>query len=56
MNKKWLYLLLLMVCISQSGCDLLALPGQILGGVFGLAGQALGVASTLPMPPPWMFF
>jgi hypothetical protein len=56
MSKKWPFLLLLAVCLTQSGCDLLALPGEIIGGMFGLAGQALGIASTLPMPPPWMFF
>jgi len=56
MSKKWIYLMLLLVCVTQSGCDLLALPGEIIGGMFGLAGQALGIASTLPMPPPWVFF
>jgi len=56
MKKKWLFLLLLLVCVSQSGCDLLALPGELLGGLFGLGSQALGIASTLPLPPPWMFF
>ena len=56
MKKKWLFLLLLTVCLTQSGCELLSLPGQIIGGLFGLAGQALGIASTMPMPPPWVFF
>ena len=56
MTSKWLFILLLMVCLSQSGCELLSLPGQILSGMFGLAGQVLGVASNVPMPPPWMFF
>ena len=56
MSKKKFFLLLLIVCLTQSGCELLSLPGEIIGGMFGLAGQALGVASTLPMPPPWMFF
>ena len=45
-TRKWFFILLLMVCLSQSGCELLSLPGQILSGMFGLAGQALGIAST----------
>ena len=56
MNKKWFFLLLLTVCFTQSGCDLLALPGELLAGMFGLGSQAIGVAASLPMPPPWMFF
>lgn|GEM_PF-998068 len=56
MMRRLSFCMLVVVCLTQSGCDLLALPGQIIGGLFGLAGQALGVASTLPMPPPWMFF
>jgi len=56
MNKKWYFVVLIIVCLTQSGCELLSLPGEIIGGLFGLAGQALGVASALPMPPPWMFF
>ena len=54
--KKGLFFLLLLVCLTQSGCELLSLPGEIIAGMFGLAGQALGLASTVPMPPPWMFF
>jgi hypothetical protein len=56
MTRRGLFILLLMVCLSQSGCELLSLPGEILSGMFGLAGQALGIASAMPMPPPWMFF
>ena len=47
---------LLILCITQSGCALFALPGQLIGGIFNLAGQALQVANGLPKPPPWMFF
>jgi len=54
--RKWYFLLLLAVCLSQSGCELLSLPGEIIGGLFGLGSQALGVASAMPLPPPWMFF
>jgi len=56
MSRNILFMLLLIVCLTQSGCELLSLPGEILGGLFGLGSQALGVASALPMPPPWMFF
>ncbi|MDE2027260.1 MAG: hypothetical protein KGK03_08750 [Candidatus Omnitrophica bacterium] len=56
MIKRRLFLLLLAVCLTQSGCALFSLPGQLLGGLFGLGSQAIGVASTLPMPPPWVFF
>ena len=44
------------LCISQSGCALLQLPFQLFSGLFDLAGQALQVASSLPTPPPWVFF
>lgn len=60
MKRGGLFILLLIVCVTQSGCELLSLPAEILGGMFGLAGQAIGaaasVASTMPMPPPWVFF
>jgi hypothetical protein len=49
--KKRFFLLLLAVCLTQSGCELLSLPGDIISGLFGLAG-----AATLPLPAPWMFF
>jgi len=38
------------------GCDLLTLPFQLLGSAVGLAGEAMSLASSLPMPPPWVFF
>ncbi len=47
---------LLLLCVSQSGCALLALPAQIFGSAVNLAGQALQVASSLPTPPPGVFF
>ncbi len=56
MRIFWTFGALLLICITQSGCELLSLPGQIIGGMFGLAGQAMNVASAVPMPPPWMFF
>jgi hypothetical protein len=42
--------------MTLSGCALLALPGQIIGGIFGLLGQAFKVAEGLPKPPPGVFF
>ncbi|MDE1921489.1 MAG: hypothetical protein KGJ09_08835 [Candidatus Omnitrophica bacterium] len=56
MSRKRLVILLLVICLTQSGCALLNLPGEMLGGLLGLGSQALGVASSLPMPPPWVFF
>ena len=55
-KKILLIVCLLLLCVTQSGCALLQLPGQIIGGLFGLVGQALQVADGLPKPPPWMFF
>ncbi|MDO8675895.1 MAG: hypothetical protein Q7K71_07280 [Candidatus Omnitrophota bacterium] len=45
-----------MLCLTQSGCSLLTLPFQLVGGVFNLLGQAVNVAAAMPKPPPWMFF
>lgn len=47
---------LLLLCVTQNGCALFQLPGQIIGGVFNLLGQALQVADSLPKPPPGVFF
>ncbi len=47
---------LIIFCSSLSGCMLFALPGQVIGGVFGLLGQAFQLAQSMPKPPPWMFF
>ena len=55
-SKKLLIIGCLLLCTTQSGCALFALPGQIIGGIFNLAGQALQVANALPKPPPWVFF
>ncbi len=55
--NRWLKLLCLIIfCAGLSGCALFSLPGQLVGGIFGLLGQALQVASAMPKPPPWMFF
>lgn len=51
-----LFACLIVLCLTQSGCQLLSLPGQIIGGVFGLLGKALQVADGLPKPPPGVFF
>jgi len=47
---------LLLLCLTQSGCSLLTLPFQLVGGVFNLLGQMIQVADSLPKPPPWVFF
>ena len=47
---------LLMICLTFSGCELLMLPFQIVGGIFDLLGKALMVADSLPKPPPGVFF
>lgn len=54
-KRYFLISCLLILCVTQCGCALFALPGQIIGGLFGLGSQALNFASGLPMPPPWMF-
>lgn len=51
-----LFICLILFCLTQSGCALFALPGQIVGGVFGLLGKILQVADGLPKPPPGVFF
>jgi hypothetical protein len=52
--------LLLLLCLSQSGCALVKLPFDIAGAAFGLVKNitlsALNLAQQLPMPPPWVFF
>ena len=55
--NRWAKLLLLVIfCVGLSGCELFSLPGQLIGGIFGLLGQAVQVAGSMPTPPPWMFF
>jgi hypothetical protein len=56
-TKAFLYAACLsLLVMTLSGCALLALPGQIIGGVFSLLGQAFKVAEGLPKPPPGVFF
>lgn len=55
--KKLLFCLcLVMITMTFSSCELLALPGQIIGGAFDLLGKALQVADSMPKPPPGVFF
>lgn len=56
MKKALFVLCLLVLAGTLSGCALLSLPGQIIGGAFDLLGKALVVADGLPKPPPWVFF
>ncbi len=51
-----LFICLIVFCLTQTGCQLLSLPGQIIGGTFGLLGKVLQVADGLPKPPPGVFF
>ncbi len=44
-----------MVVMTQSGCAVLNVPGQIISGTFGLLKELLKVAQKLPMPPPGVF-
>ncbi|MDP8264795.1 MAG: hypothetical protein P9M12_04875 [Candidatus Aceula lacicola] len=48
-TKKYFFIVfLLILCVSQTGCALLKLPLDLLGGLFGILKQ-------VPMPPPWVF-
>jgi predicted small secreted protein len=49
-------LFLFSFCMLLSGCELLTLPFQLVGSAVGLAGNAMSLAGSLPMPPPWVFF
>lgn len=54
--SRWcLFLFLAFIVLSLNGCALLAIPGQLIGGVFKLLGQIIGVIDKLPKPPPWVF-
>ncbi len=60
LNKTWVLMaIVLVLCLSLSGCALLTMPFQLLGGIFGgifnLLGKALSVADSMPKPPPWVF-
>lgn len=58
MNTRTVFniLCLLVAAFILSGCSLLTLPGQIIGGTFDLLGKLLQVADGLPKPPPGVFF
>jgi uncharacterized membrane-anchored protein YitT (DUF2179 family) len=58
MNLKNLFFWMILVCICffQTGCELLTLPLQLVGAAAGVVGEAVNLASSLPMPPPWVFF
>ena len=48
-SKKTLLLgCLLLVCLTQTGCELLQIPFELLGSALGLAGQAaqIGIAAA----------
>ncbi len=45
-----------MCSIGLSGCALLGLPFQMVGGLFDLVGKVVGIASKVPLPPPGVFY
>ena len=56
LRRLWFGAALVMMSMTLSGCELLGLPFQIVGGIFDLLGKALVVADSLPKPPPGVFF
>jgi uncharacterized membrane-anchored protein YitT (DUF2179 family) len=54
--KKALFLLVIAASFLQSGCSLVNLPLELAGLAMGIASEAIGIAQTLPLPPPWLFF
>jgi len=51
-----LLVFLFLFCLILNGCALLTLPFQLVGSAAGLVGDAVSLAGSLPMPPPWVFF
>ena len=47
-QRQAMFVFIIVLCLSQSGCALLQIPLQV-------AGAALDIASQMPIPPPWMF-
>lgn len=58
MTHKRLLLIILLCSVAfvLSGCTLLQIPGQLIGGTFSLLGKLLDIAKQLPKPPPGVFF
>ena len=50
-----LWVLAIVFAVTLSGCALLQIPGQIIGGIFGMIGKVLDTAAKMPHPPPWMW-
>ncbi len=48
-SRNLLFVVLILMMLSCSGCALLQIPFQLLEGIINLA-------SKLPMPPPGVFF
>ena len=56
LNKKYLFLFVIIVlCLSFTGCSLLQIPVALTKGTFGLIGQLFKFINKLPKPPPWVF-
>ena len=58
MKKRnyYLLMLLLLFCLSLSGCALLQVPLALLEVPLKLLGEVLKIVQKMPMPPPWVFF
>lgn len=55
--RGFLFIVCLVMCsIGLSGCALLGLPFQMVGGLFDLVGKVVGIASKVPLPPPGVFY
>ncbi|MBP9853438.1 MAG: hypothetical protein KBD53_01065 [Candidatus Omnitrophica bacterium] len=48
-------ILFLIVIAGLSGCSLLAIPGQLLGGTFSMFGKLFSIFKAMPKPPWWVF-
>ncbi len=47
-KRRLMFVLIIVLCLSQSSCALIQIPLQV-------AGAAINIASQMPIPPPWMF-
>ena len=54
-NKKLFLLIIIVLCLSLSGCSLLKLPFALSKMTFGFIGQIFKFINKLPKPPPWVF-
>ncbi|OGX37076.1 MAG: hypothetical protein A3D87_05970 [Omnitrophica WOR_2 bacterium RIFCSPHIGHO2_02_FULL_50_17] len=55
-KRIFLVFVLLIFCLTQSGCAILKVPLTLAKVPFSLLGHIMGVVNKLPKPPPWVFF